>query len=248
MSKLGSEYQTIQSKSADYTVVDGDDVILVDASSGAVTITLPLAGGRFFEKADKGRVRVVKTDSSANRVTVAASGSDAIKGVSELRQQNQSADYQSDGSATWFAFGAQPNVFMVEVAITNAELKAIRATPKTLVPAPGSGKALKLLGGVLLLDYGSNALTETADNLAVKYTDGSGAAVSETIECTGFIDQTADTLTSIEPIKDAIAAKSGSENKALVLHNTGDGEYGGNAAADTVLRAKILYTVVTTGW
>jgi hypothetical protein len=245
--KFGSTYQSIKSVSAAYTVVDGDDVIRVDASAGAVPIILPDPAGRCQAAGDCGRVCVVKTDSSSYPVTVAtASGS--IVGVSVLRNQNQSADYQSDGSATWYAFGAQPSVFMAEVAITNAELKAIRATPKTLVQAPGAGLAVKLVGGVLLLDYGTNVLTESADNLAVKYTNGSGAAVSETIEATGFIDASADTLTSIEPIKDAIVAKSGSEDKALVLHNTGDGEYGGNAGADTVLRAKIFYTVVSTGW
>lgn len=135
-----------------------------------------------------------------------------------------------------------------EVVVTNAQIKALRATPKTLVAAPGAGKLLEFISAVLLLDYGSNALTESADNLAVKYTDGSGAIVSGAIEATGFIDQTADTMTTALAKIDAIVAKSGCENKALVLHNTGDGEYGGNAAADTVMRVKVAYRVHTTGW
>jgi len=135
-----------------------------------------------------------------------------------------------------------------EVSLTNAEIKALRATPKTLVAAPGAGKYLEFAGAVLFLDYGSNALTESADNLAVRYTDGSGTIVSQAIEATGFIDQTADTATNALPKIDAIAAKSACENKALVLHNTGDGEYAGNAAADTVMRVKVAYRVHTTGW
>jgi hypothetical protein len=91
-------------------------------------------------------------------------------------------------------------------------------------------------------------LTESADNLAVKYTDGSGVQVSQDIEATGFIDAAADTATCAQPKIDAIAAKAGCENKALVLHNTGDGEYGGNAGADTVLRVKVNYRVWPTGW
>lgn len=142
-----------------------------------------------------------------------------------------------------------PGVIQVrEVALTNAEIKALRASPKTLVAAPGAGYALEFISAVLLLDYGSNALTESADNLAVKLTDGSGTAVSETIEMTGFIDQTADTAIPVARATSAAIAKSAYENKALVLHNTGDGEFGGNAAADTLLRVKVSYSVVATGW
>jgi hypothetical protein len=134
------------------------------------------------------------------------------------------------------------------VAVTNAQLKALRAAPKTLVAAPGAGFALEFVSALLLLDYGTNVLTEEDDNLAVRYTDGSGVIVSQAIEATGFIDQSADTLTNALSKVDVIAAKSGSENKALVLHNTGAEEFGGNAAADTVLRVKVLYRIHQTSW
>lgn len=133
-----------------------------------------------------------------------------------------------------------------EVSITNAQMLALRATPKTLVAAPGAGKVLEFVSAVLLFDY-TGAYTETADNMAVKYTDGSGAIVSETIEATGFVDATADTMTTAIAKADVIVAKSGSENKALVLHNTGDGEYGGGNASNAI-RVKVAYRVHTTGF
>lgn len=133
-----------------------------------------------------------------------------------------------------------------EVTITNAEMLALRAAPKTLVAAPGAGKVLEFLSAVLFFDY-TAAYTESADNMAVKYTDGSGAAVSQTIEATGFVDATADTMTVALAKIDAIVAKSGSENKALVLHQTGDGEYGGGNAAN-VVRVKVCYRVHASGW
>lgn len=134
------------------------------------------------------------------------------------------------------------------VSLTNAEIKALRASPKTLVPAPGAGYLLEFICATLLLDYGSNGLTESADNLGVRYGDGSGTQISETIEATGFIDATADTMTTARVKQDGIVAKSACENKALVLHNLGDGEFGGNAGADTVMRVKIAYRVWPTGW
>lgn len=140
-------------------------------------------------------------------------------------------------------------ILVVEVALTNAEIKALRATPKTLVAAPGAGRVLELVSIVLFHDYGgTNVFTETADNLAVKYNNGSGAAASETIEMTGFIDQSADTMTVGVAKNDQIVAKSGCENLALVLHNTGDGEFGGNAGNDNVMRAKVSYRNHNTGW
>lgn len=136
-----------------------------------------------------------------------------------------------------------------EVALTNANIKALRATPITLVAAPGAGKTLEFISIVLYLDYGgTNVFTETADNLAVRYVDGSGGIVSETIEMTGFIDQSADTMTIGVAKNDAIVAKTGCENAALVLHNTGDGEIGGNAGNDNLMRAKVSYRVHATGW
>jgi hypothetical protein len=132
---------------------------------------------------------------------------------------------------------------VVKVTLTNAEIKALRATPKTLVAAPGANKVVQYVSAILKLKAGANVLTETADNLGVKYTNGSGVQVSEDIEVTGFIDQAANTQTNAPAKKDAIVVSSGAENKALVLHNTGDGEYAGNAAADATMEVYITYKV-----
>lgn len=132
-----------------------------------------------------------------------------------------------------------------EVALTAAEIKALRATPKELVAAPGAGKVVEFVSAVLLLDATATAFTESADNMAVKYENGSGVAASNTIEATGFIDQTTDTITTATAKYDTIVAKTGCENKALVLHNTGDGEY---ATGTGVMRVKVAYRVHTTGF
>jgi hypothetical protein len=148
-----------------------------------------------------------------------------------------------DGSKTTYNF--DPMIAVATVTLTNAEIKALRATPKTLVAAPGAGKVIELVSAQLKLSGGTNALTESADNMAIRYTDGSGAIVSQAIEATGFIDQTAATLTNALPKIDAIVAYASGANKALVLHNTGDGEWGGNAAADVTMTVDIAYRVHT---
>lgn len=135
------------------------------------------------------------------------------------------------------------------LSFTSTVVKALRATPQTLVAAPGAGKVLEFVSAELYLDYGgTNVFTESAANLAVKYNNGSGVQVSQTIESTGFIDQSADTRTVGLPKIDQIVAKTGCENLPLVLHNLGAGEIAGNAANDNVLRVRGYYAVHATGW
>jgi hypothetical protein len=138
-----------------------------------------------------------------------------------------------------------PLVCVATVALSNADIKALRATPKTLVAAPGSGKVLEFVSAQLKLVAGSNVLSESTANLAVKYTNGSGAAVSQTIEMTGFIDQSSNTVTCGQPKIDAIVAYASAANQALVLHNLGAGEFGGNAANDATMVVRIAYRVHT---
>jgi hypothetical protein len=126
-----------------------------------------------------------------------------------------------------------------QLSLTAAQVKALRATPQALVAAPGEGFALQLLGGTVIYDY-TAVFTETADNLVVRYTNGSGAAASAVIETTGFLDQTADQIRPIVPVNDAAIAG----NAPLILHNNGDGEFGGTGSP---LRVVVEYLVVRTG-
>lgn len=84
-------------KTVDYTAVKSDGVILVDASAGAVTITLPdaTASDTYF-------LEVKKIDSSANAVTVNRAGTDTIDGLTSwvLSDQYDFIHLQS-GNNTW---------------------------------------------------------------------------------------------------------------------------------------------------
>lgn len=130
------------------------------------------------------------------------------------------------------------------VTLTAAEVKALATTPIELVAAPGANKYIEFVGATLRLVAGSEAFTETDDNLGIKFENASGVQVSDTIECTGFIDQTVDTVTSAVPVKDAIVAESAAVNKALVLDNLAD-NFAGNASDDGALTVITAYRVHT---
>jgi len=147
------------------------------------------------------------------------------------------------GSTLTFAVGSDYLAY-ADVVLTSAQVKALAASPQTLVAAPGAGNVLAFEKAIFKLNYGgTNAFTEAGDNLAIKYTDDTGVAVSQTIEMTGFIDQTADTYTNAEPAIDAIVAAASAENQALVLDNL-NAEIAGNAANDNTLSVRVYYRVV----
>lgn len=91
----------MSSLSANTTLTaDSAGLVRVDASGGARTITLPAAS------AANGRpiaLRIVKTDSSANAVTVQRAGTNTIEGATSIALTTQwsSAWLVSDGVSSW---------------------------------------------------------------------------------------------------------------------------------------------------
>lgn len=127
-----------------------------------------------------------------------------------------------------------------DVTITAAEVKALATTPKELVAAPAAGSFHQFMGAVFKLNYGSEVFAESGDNLGVKYTNASGVQVSANIETTGWIDQSADTITNAIPAGDAIVAAASSEAQALVLDNLGS-NITGNASNDSTVTVRTYY-------
>jgi hypothetical protein len=150
----------------------------------------------------------------------------------------------NDGTVN-FPTGKGSGVAYVDVTITAAQLKALNATPQTVVAAPGAGYALVLEGALLTMTYGTAAYAGIAagEDLSFKYTNGSGAEVGQ-CETTGFLDQTSDQLRYVR----AQAAASGNSavtpiaNAALVLHML-SGEI---TTGDSPLKVRVFYRVIPT--
>jgi hypothetical protein len=143
-----------------------------------------------------------------------------------------------DGSNTVINFDAM--IAVATVAITAAEMKALRATPKELVAAPGAGYVLEFVSATFIYDY-TAAFTESSDDIAVRFTNGSGVIASTTLDATGLLDATSDQIRTLKALTTDITPVA---NAALVLHNTGDGEWGGTGSP---CRVKIAYRVHATG-
>lgn len=133
---------------------------------------------------------------------------------------------------------AAPLALVAEVTVSSAELLALNATPKTLIAAPAAGIGLIVDRVEFFLDYNSAAYAGIAagEDLAVRYTNGSGA-IALTCEATGFLDQTADTRRICTPSNDVAPVAAA----ALVLHMT-TGEI---TTGDSPLKVRVFYRSVT---
>lgn len=128
------------------------------------------------------------------------------------------------------------------VRVSVAEMLALFATPKTLVPAPGAGFAL-VLDSISFHKPAGAAYAGVAagEDLSVKYTNAAGAELAG-CEATGFLDQ----ATAQTRHAHAYRAASGVSqitpvaNAALVLHML----IGEITTGDSPLDVQVNYKVV----
>ena len=133
-------------------------------------------------------------------------------------------------------------VFELDVLVSSAELLALNATPKQLVPAPGANRALVFEGAVIVKPagtaYGGIAAGE---DLSIKYTDGSGAEVAQ-CEATNFLDQATAQTRQVRPhtAASSVSDKTPTANAALVLHML-TGEI---ITGDSPLHVRVYFRVI----
>jgi hypothetical protein len=159
--------------------VDDAGLVLVNASGGARTITLPAAnalGGRPI------RYQIEKTDSTANTVTVQRAGADTIEGATSVVLSGQwaSVTLVSDGVGAWVAL--RPNIpaatsglagisrFATAAETDAGTLSDVAVTPAALQISSRlfAANGYQRLPGGLILQWGS-ATTAAGGSLAVTF-------------------------------------------------------------------------------
>jgi hypothetical protein len=145
-----------------------------------------------------------------------------------------------DGTV-WHSIQLDAGHLYTDTQITHAQILTLRATPITLVAAPGADKAT-IVDWVWfwLAKTGSSGYTETDDNLAVEYADGTDIMVVET---TGFVDGILNEGRVARPAYAPATPFEPISNSAVQLFNNGDGEFGGGIAGQT-LSVRVYYRVV----
>lgn len=237
-SGFGTPNEVITTLTTSGSVAAGTDLVLVDASAGAVTVTLYTPAGNYPnwpQLSNLGNVRVQKTDSSANPVTIATAAGSII-GQSVLRQQYQSGQFVSDGLLSWYNFGPTQEPFQIQKALAAADIIAMNGAPVTLVPAPGAGKII--LPEFILMKIVRTATAFTGGGaVEYRYTNGSGAKVSADMSAsliTGAAGtayaSVAGVVTELTPVADA----------ALVITNATAGFAAGTGTANVTVGFRVV--------
>lgn len=241
----------------------GSDAIKMSAAAGGIEATAGKAAADQIKLAATGTIagnaiNAVTTDGgivltaggAANGdVTITVGDDFTVNATGDIVLNSADWDISAAGAQTGMAsvgFDSGTTVYYATVELSNANIKALRATPIALVAAPAAGYFIEFVSAVLILDYGSEVLTESADNMIIEY-NTSGTDASATIEATSFIDAAADTVAVIPAATIANVAASNVTAKALQLTNIGDGEYAGNASNDTTMTVKVAYRVHANG-
>lgn len=127
----------------------------------------------------------------------------------------------------------------VDTLIPTASVLTLNATPITVVPAPAAGTYLEFVGAAVFLDFATVAYGTIAagEDLVFKYTNAAGAQLSNQLETTGFLDQTADQVRLVRPVTAAVGSDAPVDAAAIVLHLL----VGEVATGDSPLKVRVWY-------
>lgn len=125
-----------------------------------------------------------------------------------------------------------------EVDITSAEVLALNAAPKTLVPAPGPGNVIELLSAVLILDFNTAAYA-TNGTLLIQ-TTATNTALSDTVALAAFLAAVADQVTVMQPLS-AEASLDVNEGIELFMPSAE------TITGDSPIKVRVAYRVHATG-
>lgn|SRR5574341_554601 len=129
--------------------------------------------------------------------------------------------------------------------LTNAQVVALRATPVTVVAAPGAGKFAEFVSALLVFNRTAAYTAGAGDDLAFRFNNTTGTVVA-TAEATGFLTAAGDAVTFATPSAAPNVTAAGElSNGSIVLHNSGVAEFGAGNAANTV-KVVVTYRVHAT--
>lgn len=176
--RFGLSYSaTIRTVNASTSASRDDHTILANATSGALTVTLPAIRSKWIVLVIK------KTDSSSNYVKIVPSASDTIDGFANylLIRQNQTITLQASSDVSWkvlkpgagsvtkLSLGAVANdevaatVADVDMKVGTYTIAAQPDVPRNITVTHTADGTADTLGTIVIVgtDYAGDALTET---------------------------------------------------------------------------------------
>jgi hypothetical protein len=137
-----------------------------------------------------------------------------------------------------------PIVKSAVVALSNANLQALAATPIEVVPAPGAGYFIQVLAWRFRTIFVTTAIDDAASDgdLILEYNGGS---TIDTMQSDGLVDATATTQGLSGNLTELIVAETGIANKAVDISNGGD-EFTVVGGGDSTAEVQVWYRILPT--
>ncbi len=132
-----------------------------------------------------------------------------------------------------------PAIVFKDTQLTNDQVLDFRATPITLVAAPGANLANIVHQIMIVSDDAAGTWTESSDNLNVEYADGTNISIVilGSLLVGGGVQLYFDPMRSSSYAPDA--------NAVIHIQNKGSGEWGGGNSANT-MSVRLWYSTVPT--
>ncbi len=156
----------------------------------------------------------------------------------------------SDGT-NWSsaAAAAGSGIITITGSLTNAQIKALRATPIQIIAAPGVGSVIRIINAVGKMVYGgTNVFTAGASQtIALYFGPGTTAIWVSPLLTNAMIVASSTRISSINPTGLALSTTVNAtlDNQAVYVYNTVATEITGNAANDNTINYSISYQVIT---
>ena len=213
-----------QAKTADYTVLSSDDLVVFTLTAAAAA-TLPSSTGQYAgyvlsnRAGGQGIVYIQNAAASTANVTITPPSGDAVFGPT-IVAPGEMVECRSDGMGIWYTQGwgttaGSAGGGISVTALTSANILALNATPITLVPAPGAGKCtfVNRIGFKMITTATGYA---NGGALEFRYTNASGTKVSADIAA-GVV--TAGAATSFTSVGGIEASLTGTVNAVICISN-----------------------------
>lgn len=147
---------------------------------------------------------------------------------------------QSDGSNF---VSTAPVMLTVSGTLTNAQIKALHATPIQIIAAPGVGNVILVQRLVAKLNYGGTNVFTAAASQTIDAYYGTAISIGTTLNNAGIVAAASQLQSNGANV--SAAAYASLSNVAVNLYNSVVTEIAGNAANNNTISYWVAYSIVT---
>lgn len=191
---------------------------------------------------------VFTTNTTTNHAVVVGAASNGFTAVSPSVAGYVLTDNGPSADPSFQVVTGVNGLTVVSLKLTSSQIKNLKATPVTLVAAPGANKIIVPVGNInATMNYGGTNAFTSGGNIDVRYHGTANSAlIAGPLLNAGLVQNAGTTFNVVQSNNSmATSAPSGWVNLALDVINIGASEFAGNAANDNTITVSMCYFIHT---